>query len=141
MDDVTKRFFEVLDNIGISGASLCNEIPGLTKQKLSNARNGRNSIQIEVVSYVCSRNKNINPRYILTGRGNMFFDSAGSAETENSDVDSGDMIKVYETIIEDKDNQIEELKTEINKLIGENSIMREQLGIAARKTNGNKKSA
>lgn len=54
MDDVTKRFFEVLDKVGISGASLCKKIPNLTQQKLSNARNGRNSIQIDVVSYVCS---------------------------------------------------------------------------------------
>ena len=30
MDDVTKRFFEVLDKVGISGASLCKEIPDLT---------------------------------------------------------------------------------------------------------------
>lgn len=64
MDDVTKRFFEVLDKVGISGASLCKEIPNLTQQKLSNARNGRNSIQIDVVSYVCSQYKNINPGYI-----------------------------------------------------------------------------
>ena len=69
MDDVTKRFFEVLDKVGISGASLCKEIPDLTKQKLSNARNGRNSIQIDVVSYVCSHYNNINSGYILTGRG------------------------------------------------------------------------
>lgn len=72
MDDVTKKFFEVLDKVGISGASLCKEIPDLTKQKLSNARNGRNSIQIDVVSYVCSHYNNINPGYILTGRGSMF---------------------------------------------------------------------
>lgn len=32
MDDVTKRFFEVLDKVGISGASLCKEIPNLTQQ-------------------------------------------------------------------------------------------------------------
>lgn len=34
MDDVTKRFFEVLDKVGISGASLCKEIPNLTQQRV-----------------------------------------------------------------------------------------------------------
>lgn len=86
MDDVTKRFFEVLDKVGISGASLCKEIPDLTKQKLSNARNGRNSIQIDVVSYVCSHYKNINPGYILTGEGSMFFEENMQSDASGIDI-------------------------------------------------------
>ena len=43
------------------------------------------------------------------------------------------MQSVYETVVRDKDEQIEKMKAEINQLIGENSIMREQLGIASRK--------
>lgn len=73
---MSQKVFEVLDKVGISGASLCKEIPNLTQQKLSNARNGRNSIQIDVVSYVCSQYKNINPGYILTGRGSIFLKKA-----------------------------------------------------------------
>lgn len=55
--------------------------------------------------------------------------------TENSipDIKTGDMQSVYETVVRDKDEQIEKMKAEINQLIGENSIMREQLGIASRK--------
>lgn len=131
MDDVTKRFFEVLDKVGISGASLCKEIPDLTKQKLSNARNGRNSIQIDVVSYVCSHYNNINSGYILTGRGSMFFEESLQVESskvniisdkEQDDIkkdleiavtqleEDRDTIKVLKKIIKKQLSEIEELK-------------------------------
>lgn len=131
MDDVTKRFFEVLDKVGISGASLCKEIPDLTKQKLSNARNGRNSIQIDVVSYVCSHYNNINSGYILTGRGSMFFEESLQVESskvniildkEQDDIkkdleiavtqleEDRDTIKVLKKIIKRQLSEIEELK-------------------------------
>lgn len=131
MDDVTKRFFEVLDKVGISGASLCKEIPDLTKQKLSNARNGRNSIQIDVVSYVCSHYKNINSGYILTGRGSMFFEESLQVESSKVNIISDkeqdgikkdlemavtqleedrDTIKVLKKIIKRQLSEIEELK-------------------------------
>lgn len=131
MDDVTKRFFEVLDKVGISEASLCKEIPDLTKQKLSNARNGRNSIQIDVVSYVCSHYNNINSGYILTGRGSMFFEESLQVESskvniisdkEQDDIkkdleiavtqleEDRDTIKVLKKIIKRQLSEIEELK-------------------------------
>lgn len=131
MDDVTKRFFEVLDKVGISGASLCKEIPDLTKQKLSNARNGRNSIQIDVVSYVCSQYKNINPGYILTGRGSTFFEEGLQSESSKVNIisnneqndakkdleiavsqleDAQDTIKVLKKIIKKQLSEIKELK-------------------------------
>lgn len=70
MSTVTERFFEVLDLIGETSTSLSKKIPNITtKQKLSNARNGRNAIQIEVVEFFCQINDSVNPDYILTGRG------------------------------------------------------------------------
>lgn len=122
MDDVTKRFFEVLDKIGTSGASLCNEIPGLTKQKLSNARNGRNSIQIDVVSHVCSQNKNINPGYILTGNGNMFFEDETSKDNNPLNNTSNDIGKDLRTAVrqlEDANDTINVLKEVIKKQLVE----------------------
>lgn len=126
MDDVTKRFFEVLDKVGISGASLCKEIPDLTKQKLSNARNGRNSIQIDVVSYVCSHYNNINSGYILTGRGSMFFEESLQVESSKvniiSDKEQDDIKKDLETAVtqleEDRDT-IKVLKKIIKRQLSE----------------------
>ena len=70
MSTVTERFFEVLDLAGETPTSLSRKIPDITtKQKLSNAKNGRNAIQIEVVEFFCYSNDKVNPDYILTGRG------------------------------------------------------------------------
>lgn len=76
MSTVTERFFEVLDLTGETLTSLSNKIPDITtKQKLSNAKSGRNAIQIDVVEYLCSSNDKINSDYILTGRGTPLRES------------------------------------------------------------------
>lgn len=70
MSTVTERFFEVLNLIGETPTSLSRKIPNITtKQKLSNAKNGRNSIQIDVLEFLCSTDDKVNPDYILTGKG------------------------------------------------------------------------
>lgn len=70
MGAITERFFEVLKLVGETPTSLSKEIPGIaTKQKLSNAKNGRNEIQIDVVSYLCTKYSTINANYIITGTG------------------------------------------------------------------------
>lgn len=70
MSSITERFFEVLDVVGETPTSLSREIPNITtKQKLSNAKNGRNDIKIDVISYLCSKYKKINANYIITGEG------------------------------------------------------------------------
>lgn len=76
MSTVTERFFEVLGLIGETSTSLSSKIPDITtKQKLSNAKSGRNAIQIDVVEYLCSSYEKVNTDYILTGRGTPLRDN------------------------------------------------------------------
>ena len=73
MSAITDRFFEVLELVGETASSISKEIPEITnRQKLSNAKNGRNEIQIDVVGYLCKKYPNINANYIITGIGEPF---------------------------------------------------------------------
>lgn len=77
MSTITERFFEILELVGETASSLSNEIPEITtKQKLSNAKNGRNEIQIDVVRYLCTKYPNINVSYIITGTGEKFHNNS-----------------------------------------------------------------
>ena len=86
------------------------------------ARNGRNSIQIDVVSYVCSQYKNINPGYILTGSGNMLFEDETSKDNNSLSNASNDIGKDLRTAVkqlEDANDTINVLKEVIKKQIAE----------------------
>lgn len=98
------------------------------QKRLSRQLNGGAAITFETISNILSSFPDISAEWLLRGKEPMF-----NTESETSDIKAGDMQKVYETVVGDKDEQIEKLKAEINQLIGENNIMREQLGIAARK--------
>lgn len=98
------------------------------QKRLSRQLNSGAAITFETISSILDSFPDISAEWLLRGKGNMY-------NTENSmpDIKTGDIQKIYETVVKDKDEQIEKMKAEINQLIGENSIMREQLGIASRK--------
>lgn len=101
---------------------------GVQQNTLNQQLIGSRKVSLETISAILSSFDDISAEWLLRGKGNMY-------NTENSmpDIKTGDMQKIYETVVKDKDEQIEKMKAEINQLIGENSIMREQLGIASRK--------
>lgn len=101
---------------------------GVKQVTLNQQISGDRKLSLDIVFSILNSFPDISAEWLLRGKGNMY-------NTENSipDIKTGDMQSVYETVVRDKDEQIEKLKAEINQLIGENSIMREQLGIAARK--------
>lgn len=74
MEEKTKRFFEVLDFLKVSGYKLSKQSSLVTQQKLTNARKGRNNISTDIVMELCRLYEQVNPSYILTGDGNMFKD-------------------------------------------------------------------
>ena len=98
------------------------------QKRLSRQLNSGATITFETISSILDSFPDVSAEWLLRGKGNMY-------NTENSipDIKTGDMQSVYDTVVRDKDEQIEKMKAEINQLIGENSIMREQLGIASRK--------
>lgn len=71
MEEKTKRFFEVLDFLKVSGYKLSKQSSLVTQQKLTNARNGRNNISTDIVMELCRLYEQVNPDYILTGKGSM----------------------------------------------------------------------
>lgn len=101
---------------------------GVQQNTLNQQLIGSRKVSLETISAILSSFDDISAEWLLRGKGNMY-------NTENSmpDIKTGDMQKIYETVVKDKDEQIEKMKAEINQLVGENSIMREQLGIASRK--------
>lgn len=101
---------------------------GVKQVTLNQQISGDRKLSLDIVFSILNSFSDISAEWLLRGKGNMY-------NTENSipDIKTGDMQSVYETVVRDKDEQIEKMKAEINQLIGENSIMREQLGIASRK--------
>lgn len=82
MEDITKRFFDVVQQLKLNASILSKEIPGMTEQKFSNAKNGRNALKLDVISYLCSTYERANSDYILTGRGKPLKEETLPAEKE-----------------------------------------------------------
>lgn len=125
--EVLQRILEVLRQSSISETQFAKRI-GVNQKTLNQQFKEERSLSLETVLSTLRAFEDISAEWLLRGKGNMY-------NTENSipDIKTGDMQSVYETVVRDKDEQIEKMKAEINQLIGENSIMREQLGIASRK--------
>lgn len=138
MKTAKDRFHEVMDSIGLSDYKVYTSIEGITKNMISKLRQGHTEeVSVKILMPFCEAFPQVNANYILTGKGNMFLDT-GKAPANSLTASQNQ--RMFEDMIKDKDNQIadlkaeiERMKSEIDKLIGQNEIMREQLGLSGRK--------
>lgn len=133
MNDVTSRFVRTYKEMGLTGYRMGKDCSSITKQKISNIEKGVTEVTADILADFALAYENVNANYILTGKGDMFLNNESSAANSDTEPKFSTTSAMYETLIKDRDEQIEELKAEVNKLIGENNIMREQLGMKERK--------
>lgn len=138
MKTAKDRFHEVMDSLGLSDYKVYTSIEGITKNMISKLRQGHTEeVSVKILMPFCEAFPQVNANYILTGKGNMFLDT-GKAPANSLTASQNQ--RMFEDMIKDKDNQIADLKAEIermksamDKLTGQNEIMREQLGLSGRR--------
>ena len=138
MKTAKDRFHEVMDSIGLSDYKVYTSIEGITKNMISKLRQGHTEeVSVKILMPFCEAFPQVNANYILTGKGNMFLDTG---EAPANSLTASQNQRMFEDMIKDKDNQIADLKAEIermksamDKLTGQNEIMREQLGLSGRR--------
>lgn len=77
----------------------------------------------------------VSAEWLLRGEGSMIRNDSDywkSLHADDIEPKFSHASAMYESLLKDRDEQIEELKAENNRLIGENSVMREQLGMGTR---------
>lgn len=138
--DVTRRFYEVMDSLSLNDYKVYTGIEGIIKNMMSKLRQGHTEeVSVKILMPFCEAYPQVNANYILTGKGDMFLKEHPAEESK--EIKASQIKVAYENIIKDKEKQIEALREEINRLtrendrlVGENSIMREQIGIGERKS-------
>lgn len=81
MNAITQRFFEAIDKAGLTPYRICKDNPSIFPTRISNARQGKNEIGLEVVSAVCSHYPVINADYIITGNGSPIIEAQETKPT------------------------------------------------------------
>ncbi|WP_274973062.1 hypothetical protein [Bacteroides fluxus] len=137
----SERFLEVLEGLKIGPYVLEKDCGVKNAQaKISHYKKGvTKAISGDIIVQLCEAYPQVNANYILTGKGDMFLKEQPAEESK--EIKASQIKVAYENIIKDKEKQIEALREEINRLtrendrlVGENSIMREQIGIGERKS-------
>lgn len=139
MKTAKDRFHEVMDSLGLSDYKVHTSIEGITKNMISKLRQGHTEeVSVKILMPFCEAYPQVNANYILTGKGDMFLDTG---EAPANSLTASQNQRMFEDVIKNKDNQIADLKAEIermksamDKLTGQNEIMREQLGLSGRRT-------
>lgn len=136
-NDYTYRFLETIEKLELTDYKVWNTLENLSKATMSKIRRGICGVSMNTLQEFC-QTYNVNANYILTGKGDMFLDTG---EAPANSLTASQNQRMFEDVIKDKDNQIADLKAEIermksamDKLTRQNEIMREQLGLSGRRT-------
>lgn len=136
----SERFLEVMEGLKIGPYVLEKDCGVKNAQaKISHYKKGvTKAISGDIIVQLCEAYPQVNANYILTGKGDMFLDTG---EAPANSLTASQNQRMFEDVIKNKDNQIADLKAEIermksamDKLTGQNEIMREQLGLSGRRT-------
>ena len=136
----SERFLEVMEGLNIGPYVLEKDCGVKNAQaKISHYKKGvTKAISGDIIVQLCEAYPQVNANYILTGKGDMFLDTG---EAPANSLTASQNQRMFEDVIKNKDNQIADLKAEIermksamDKLTGQNEIMREQLGLSGRRT-------
>lgn len=136
----SERFLEVMEGLKIGPYVLEKDCGVKNAQaKISHYKKGvTKAISGDIIVQLCEAFPQVNANYILTGKGDMFLDTG---EAPANSLTASQNQRMFEDMIKNKDNQIADLKAEIermksamDKLTGQNEIMREQLGLSGRRT-------
>lgn len=71
MPDLNTRFVEAMEELGLSGYGLSREL-GTSEAVISNIRNGKNPPNILLVRSLLNKYEELDPDWLLFGRGRMF---------------------------------------------------------------------
>ena len=90
--DINKRFTEIINRLILSktvrSKAEIAEILDIGKSKLSEITNERMNVSAELIADLCSMYENINPSWILTGGGEMFFQPTSNV-LEDGEIEYG----------------------------------------------------
>lgn len=108
---------------------------GIPERTISTYLKTGRTPSLEAIDAILRTFPELSAEWLLRGEGSMIrndSDSGKSLQTDDIEPKFSHASAMYESLLKDRDEQIEELKAENNRLIGENSVMREQLGIGTR---------
>lgn len=133
-DDVLQRVKTICELKSASETQFAKLI-GAKQKTINQQLRGDVQLSLSVLLLIIEAFPDISTEWLLRGSGEMLKDTQSPPSAANSDTEPkfSTTSAMYETLIKDRDEQIEELKAEVNKLIGENNVMREQLGMKERK--------
>lgn len=103
---------------------------GIPQVSLNNYTRGRRKLRLEVIEAVIQAFPNISAEWLLRGEGNMI------RETSPVFPSHAGQVQLDEGLLESLHGKIRLLEAENNMLKGENSVLREQVGLGSRKVDG-----
>jgi hypothetical protein len=93
MNEITERFFNVIDQMGLKPYTVSKDISFISQQKMTNAKKARNGVSVDMISALCSYYENINAEYIITGKGSPLKDNSPIPLSEGQTIETIDDYK------------------------------------------------
>jgi transcriptional regulator with XRE-family HTH domain len=110
------RIKKIIRHEGLNAGSFADEI-GVQKSSMSHILNGRNNPSLDFVIKTLTRFPDINPQWLLLGKGEMYSNNAAEAPTASRQASGQDLFSTFDM---ESDNNEEVKETEIKPKEPEN---------------------
>ena len=112
---INSRIKEVLLKKGISQGELADRWK-VSRQYINAILSGNGSIGIKLINKLVDAFPDLNLNWLLTGKGDMFFDSQNTMKEPETEYSNSNLLKSKEEVIQIQHDYIEQLKNTLKKL-------------------------
>ena len=112
---INSRIKEVLLKKGISQGELADGWK-VSRQYINAILSGNGSIGIKLINKLVDAFPDLNLNWLLTGKGDMFFDSQNTMKEPETEYSNSNLLKSKEEVIQIQHDYIEQLKNTLKKL-------------------------
>lgn len=87
LSELAGRFIKVIDTMGYSGYKIAKEADGISQPVITHIRKGRNEPSLKVIIALLKLFPEVNPSWLLTGRGTMLLkDNSSDLKSKSKSV-------------------------------------------------------
>ena len=76
INSYSERFLQVIDKLGVTDYFVWNNCEAISKAQMSHIRTGKGGASLSIIEAFCNQFPEVNANYILTGKGDMFLNTA-----------------------------------------------------------------
>lgn len=122
MEKFNERLQKLIDSLGISVNAFAREI-GCNEGTIRKILSQNTALGSDKIAKISEKYPEFSVDWLISGRGSMYYDNSANNNYTSQNNDCQEVIKLYERLLEERENRISDLENRIKNQVSKIDIL------------------